>query len=262
MFLIKDIKKQLEQFSCAKGKIVTIHTSLKAIGKTEGNAEALLETLIEYFTDEGGLFCVPTHTWNSNVFDMNTAESCTGVLSKLAAAHPDGVRTLHPTHSMAVFGEKNKVNEFVKDEETVNSPTHPKGCYGKIYDAGGYVLLVGVGHEKNTYIHCVEEMLKVPNRITDSMVERTIIYKDGTSHKRHIRWFDTKEISDVSVYFGKFEPAFRYHGCITDGFIGNAPAQLCDAKKMKDVIELVYQKSNGKEFLNNHIPLDEKLYKQ
>lgn len=255
-----DIIKQLEKFSVAKGKIVTVHTSLKAVGEIDGGGETLLCALIEYFTQDGGLFCVPTHTWNSNVYDLRKAESCLGVLPRLAAAHPDGVRTLHPTHSMTVFGEKAKAESFVKDEETADTPTNPKGCYGKIFEDDGYVLLIGVGHDKNTYIHCVEEMLDVPDRLTPYKVERTIIHKDGREEKRFLYWFDNK-LPDVSVKFPKFEDAFRHHGCIIDGFIGNAPAQLCNARKMKEVIELIYKNNNGGELLDNTLPLDEKLYK-
>lgn len=255
-----DIIKQLEKFSVAKGRIVTVHTSLKAVGEIDGGGETLLSALIEYFTQDGGLFCVPTHTWNSNVYDLRKAQSCIGVLPRLAAAHPDALRTLHPTHSMAVFGDKAVAEAFVKDEETVDTPANPKGCYGKIYENDGYVLLIGVGHNKNTYLHCVEEMLNVPDRLTDYKVERNIIHKDGREERRFLYWFDEK-IPDVSVEFPKFEPAFRYHGCIIDGFIGNAPVQVCTAQKMKEVIELIYKNNNFGELLDNNLPIDEKLYK-
>ena len=75
-----------------------------------------------------------------------------------------------------------------------------------------------------------------------------------------IGWFDEKKIPDVSVNFGKFEPAFRYHGCITDGFIGKAKVQLCSATKMKEVMELIYNRSAGKELLADQKPLEKKLY--
>ncbi len=256
-----DILEQLEKFDIAKGKIVTVHTSLKAIGEIDGGGETLLSVLIEYFTQDGGVLCIPTHTWDSTVYDRRKAESCIGVLPRIAAGHPDGVRTIHPTHSMAVFGEKKKVMDFVKDEGVVDTPTNPRGCYGKIYDKDGYVLLIGVGHDKNTFLHCVEEMLDVPKRLTKEMVERTLIHKDGREEQRFLHWFDMDEIPDVSVNFGKFEPAFRYHRCIVDGQIGNAKVQLCSARKMKDVVELIYKNNNGKELLDNNLPIDEKLYK-
>jgi len=254
------IMLQLKSFSKAKGKIVTVHTSLKAVGEIEGDGETLLNALIEYFTENGGLLCVPTHTWNSDVYDRRKAESCIGVLPRLAAAHPDGLRTLHPTHSMAVFGDREKALEFVKDDAVADTPANPIGCYGKIFENDGYVLLIGVGQDKNTYLHCVEEMLDTPNRLTDYKVERTIIHKDGSEEKRYLYWFDDK-LSDVSQKFPKFEAPFRHFNCIEDGVIGNAPVQLCNARKMKEVIELIYKNNNFAELLDNDLPVKESLYK-
>jgi len=261
MFTAESITEQLKNFNVPKGKIVTVHTSLKKVGEIEGGAETLLSALINCFATDGGLLSVPTHTWNSDIYDMNKAESCIGALPRVAAGHPDGIRTLHPTHSMKVFGEKKRVEEFTEDEAFADSPTPPGGCYGKIYREGGYVLLIGVGHDKNTYIHCVEEMLSVKNRLTDDKVEKRIILKDGSIQKRFLHWFDTRQIRDVSKFFGKFEPAFRHHECIVDGFVGNAPSQMCDAVKMKNVIELIYKNSGGKELLSDDTKLDESLYK-
>ncbi len=257
----EDIIKQLEPFQTAKGRPVLVHTSLKTVGAIEGGAEVFLSALRKYFTQDGGLLCIPTHTWDRTVLDLHQSETCVGILSNIAAGHPDGVRSMHPTHSMMVFGDSKRAVEFVHNEISVDTPTSPEGCYGNIYREGGYVLLIGVGHEKNTFIHCVEEMLRVPNRLTEDKVERTILHKDGRVEKRYLQWFDEEKIPDVSVNFGKFEPAFRHHGCITDGLIGNAKVQLCSAQKMKEVIELVYKNSEGKELLADNQPLDERLYK-
>ena len=253
------LSAQLEKFRHIKGKIVTVHTSLKAVGEIEGGGETLLSVLIDFFTQDGGLLCVPTHTWDSLVYDRREAKSCIGVLPCLAAAHPDAVRTLHPTHSMAVFGEKEKAERFAEFENITDTPANPRGCYGKIFDEDGYVLLIGVGQDKNTYLHCVEECLNTPDRLTDYKVERKIIHKDGTEETRRLYWFDGK-IPDVSVYFPKFEAPFRHYGCIEDGYIGNAKVQMCSARKMYAVIERIYKNNSFGELLDNDMPVDKKLY--
>lgn len=250
---------QLENFRHIRGKIVTVHTSLKAVGEIEGGGETLLSALIDFFTQDGGLLCVPTHTWDVDVYDRREAYSCIGVLPRLAAAHPDSVRTLHPTHSMAVFGDREKTEEFINMEKTSDTPANPLGCYGKLFAEDGYVLLIGVGQEKNTYLHCVEEMLNTPNRLTDYKVEKTIIHKDGTEEKRFLYWFDDK-IPDVSVNFPKFEEPFRHYGCIEDGYIGNAKVQMCRARKMYEVIAKIYKNNAFGELLDNDLPIPQKLY--
>ncbi len=251
---------QLENFRHIKGKVVMVHTSLKAVGEIEGGGETLLAVLIEFFTQNGGLLCVPTHTWgNDDVYDLRTSYSCIGVLPRIAAGHPDAVRTMHPTHSMAVFGDKVKAEQFVSGEADVDTPANPNGCYGKLFAEDGYILLIGVGQDKNTYLHCVEEMLDTPNRLTDYKVEKTIIHKDGTEEKRFLYWFNGI-IPDVSEYFPKFEKPFRYYGCIEDGYIGNAKVQMCSARKMYAVIEKIYKNNCFGELLDNHSPIDERLY--
>ena len=66
---------------------------------------------------------------------------------------------------------------------------------------------------------------------------------------------------DVSQFFPKYEPAFRYHGAITDGFIGNAKTQLCSVNVMKKVMALVANNSGGIELLIDDKPLKECWYK-
>lgn len=261
MITRQEILAQLQTFKAFQGKAVMVHTSLKAIGNIEGGGETLLSALIEFFTEKDGLLCIPTHTWDGTVYDMRKAESCTGVLSCLAAAHPQATRTTHPTHSVAVFGCESRVAAFISGEEKAVTPASPEGCLGKLCDEDGYVLLIGVGHNKNTFLHCVEEMLKVPNRLAKETKAHVVIHPDGRTETKNIYCFDEENFCDASVFFGKFEPAFRHHGCIIDGHIGNASVQLCKSRKMKEVVEMIYQNNNWKELLDNDRPLDEMLYK-
>ncbi len=253
-----EILKQLNKFDGC-GRPVIVHTSLRAIGKIEGGADTLLDSLIEHFTKNDGILCVPTHTWDKLVLDLNKKETCLGVLPKVALDKCGGTRSLHPTHSMVVFGRDERVKEFVKNEAFSNSPTSPDGCYGNIFKECGYILLIGVGQEKNTCIHCVDEMLDIPNRLTDEGIYASVIDENGIETKRHLRWFDSV-IDDVSVNFGKFETPFRYFNAILDGVLGNANMQFCSSVKIKEVLTLIYKNSEGEELLADNNPLDKNLY--
>ena len=260
------IKKQLSNFKVPKGSVILLHSSLKAIGETEGRGEGLLEILIEYFTNDGGLLCIPTHTWayvgdeSKITLDLINPATCIGTLPNIAAKRKDAIRTLHPTHSMAIFGDKMLAEKFASGESAFDTPANPNGCYGKIFDKNGYILLVGVAHNRNTYLHSVEEMLNVKNRISKEAKTVTVRYLDGKIDSREIYPHKAEGIGDVSLRYVKYEPAFRYHGAIVDGCIGNANAQLCSARKMKEVMELIYNRSGGEELFLNDVPLDEKLY--
>ncbi|MBQ2881922.1 MAG: AAC(3) family N-acetyltransferase [Clostridia bacterium] len=267
MFTKEQIHNQLKEMNAPQNKIVLAHSSLKAVGEVEGRGEGLLEALIEYFTADGGLFCVPTHTWaylldeNRFSLDMLSNETCIGTLPNIAAGHPKAHRSAHPTHSIAVFGNDDLAEELIKEEQYCNSPASPKSAHGKIYDRDGYILLIGVGHNRNTYIHCVEEILNVPNRLSPHEVPTKIRLKSGEIYRGKTHYHLAEGIRDVSAHYPKYEPAFRHYNCITDGFVGNAKTQLVSARKIKDIIELIHQRSGDTDVLIDDKPLDEALYK-
>ena len=267
----ESILSDLARMNAPRDKVVLVHTSLRAVGGIEGRGEAFLEALIEYFTADGGLLLIPTHTWASLgetdiTLDMSSDKTCIGTLPSLAAVHPMAHRSLHPTHSMSVFdgktmsGEPGPAEDYIAGEIMVDTSTSPKGCYGRVYDMGGKILLIGVGHNRNTYIHSVEERLDVPNRLSVNYVPTKIRLKSGDVIERPIRHHHAEGIRDVSARYPKYEPAFRLHGAVEDGKIGSAAVQLCDARKMAEVVELVRVRSGGIELMGDEEPLDPKFY--
>ncbi len=264
LYTKNDIHAQLSNMGVPRDSVVLMHSSLRAVGDVEGGAEGLLDALVEYVTRDGGLFCVPTHTWamldDEITLDMTSCKTCLGAFSTVALRDGRGIRSFSPTHSMVVFGDRKKADEFIADEPFVTSATSPDSCYGKLYEMGGKVLLVGVGHNRNTYIHSVEEMLGLANRMEEAPNKTVTKLPSGELVKRDILLFKTDYIDDVSLRFVKYETPFRYHGCIVDGFIGNAPTQLCDAEKMKKTIELIYKNSGGIDVLSDEKPIPQKYY--
>ncbi len=245
----EEIKEQLAKMKIPQDKVVLVHSALRLVGFVEGGAQGLLDAMIDYCTAEGGLLCIPTHTWmnlkKDITLDVTDSETSLGAFSTVAILDKRGIRSKNPTHSMVVFGDRDRAEEFVKDELDIDSGTHPNSCYGKIYRDCGFILLVGVAHNRNTYLHCVEEMIGMENRLAKEPNSVVVKTERGEIIKGKIRPHKTDFTSDVSLRFVKYETAFRYHGAIVDGFVGNAPTQLCDARIMKDVMELIYNRSNG-----------------
>jgi aminoglycoside 3-N-acetyltransferase len=265
MFTKKQLFSQLEEMNAPRTSVVMVHSSLKAVGETEDRGEGLLDVLIDYFTSLGGLLCFPTHTWayigKSPVLDMTVPRTCVGKLTELAAAHKDSLRSLHPTHSVAVFGERKRAEEYIYYDSIACTPAHPNGSFGKLFAENGYVFLVGVGHNKNTYIHSVEEMLDVENRLTENKVALDVILPDGSKVTRYSHCHHAQDIGDVSSHYPNYEPAFRHFGHIKDGFLGNAKTQLCSAVGMKETVELIRKNSGGIELLADDTPINEIYYK-
>lgn len=265
MFRKEDLFEQLRAMHAPQSSIVLMHASFRTVGTVEGGAEGFLDALIEYFTAKGGLFLVAAHTWNNLgkdkiTLDMLTPESNTGVLSVLAAKRKGGVRSENPCHSVVVFGDRARAEALVECDKFIETPIAPNSVYGKLFQEKGYVLLVGVSQAKNTYLHTVDEILNIPDRMSDTPIITTVRRLNGEIVKRPLRLFDCSTTDDISERFPKYDTAFRYHRAITDGWLGNAPVQLCDAVKMKEVVELIFSRSEGKDPLGNERPLPPKWY--
>lgn len=264
MYTKQDIFEQLRAMRAPQDRVVLMHSSLRAIGKVEGGAETLLDALVEYFTAKGGLFCVPTHTWDNlgkdcPTLDLTKSESNLGAFTCIAAADPRALRTENPTHSMAIFGDRARAEAFAEGEIDVVQPTAADSCYGKLYDEDGFVLLAGVSHASNTYLHAVAEILSLPDRRAKAKTPVTVRKKSGETVAREMWMFDEK-YGDISHRFPQYETAFRYHRHIADGFLGDAPTQLCSARGMLDVVKTIFASANGADPLADEHPIAPVLY--
>lgn len=265
MFTKEQIFAQLRATGAPQDGIVLMHSSFRTVGEVEGGAQGFLDTLIEYFTAQGGLFLVAAHTWNNLgkdriTLDLQNPESNTGVLSLLAAKHPAGVRSENPCHSVVIFGDRKRAEQLAERDKYIDTPIAPNSVYGELYRQKGYVLLVGVSQAKNTYLHTVDEMLNIPDRMDDTPMITTVRRLNGEILERPLRLFKCSTTDDISERFPKYDTAFRYHRAITDGWLGDAPVQLCDAVKMKEVVELIFSRSEGKDPLGDERPIPPKWY--
>lgn len=232
----QELREQLAGMGLLPTDTVLIHSSMKAIGQVEGGADTVLDAWMEYFSE--GLLLLPTHTWRQmsetcNVYDPASAESCVGLLTNLFRKREGVVRSLHPTHSVAAWGRT--AADYIAGEENCNTPCTPGGCYDRLRAVRGKILLVGVGHERNTFIHSVEEVLNVPNRLTDRPTLFYVAMPDGTRKRVYMRRHYNAMQPHISEDFVKLEQAFYERGAAKRAAFGDAACILCDAAKVFEV---------------------------
>lgn len=269
----QQLKDQLKSMGLKGDETILIHSSMKSIGEVDGGADTVLDAWMEYFKD--GLLLLPTHTWktvnaDNPVYNPQTTPSCVGLLTNMFMKREGVIRSIHPTHSMAGYGKN--AAEYLAGEEYNNTPCTPGGCYDRLKDAGGKVLLVGVGHERNTYIHSVEEVLNVPNRLSDMPMELVIeLLKEDKDNKNkklphynradgwkkcidsnggydnnnklcrkvYVRKHYNAQQPHISEDFVKLNQIFLDSGVVKKVKFGDADSLLCDAKGMFNVVRQV-----------------------
>lgn len=238
----EEIKSQIARMGINKNDTVVIHTSLKKVGEIYGGADTLIDAFCEYLSD--GLFLVPTHTWatvgpQNPVFDVRNTLPCIGALPRAAAAREDGVRSLHPSHSIWAYGKN--AAQYVEGEENVVTPTPPDGCWGKLAKHNAKILLIGVRNDKNTFIHTIDEEINLPDRVSEGFYTSTLIDKNGKEIKGEMHEVFCSRSPDVSVHFTNFEDALTYTGAQHFGTLGNAEVRIVDAALCRKTILRIYE---------------------
>lgn len=225
-----DLLQDLADMGLTGQETILIHSSMKSIGPVDGGADTVLDALMEFFRP--GLLLLPTHTWRTinaanPVFDVCTSPCCVGILPELFRQRPGVVRSLHPTHSMAGYGQQ--AVSYLAGEELRNTPCTPGGCYDRLKDVGGKILLVGVTHARNTYIHSIEEVLNVPHRLADQPMKLQSVDTDGGAHTVYMRSHYNAQQPHISEDFVKLTQAYLDCGAAQNTRFGAASCILCDA---------------------------------
>ncbi len=242
---------------------VTMHAALRSVGSIDGGADGLIDAVSAYLSD--GLFIVPTHTWanvnrDNPAFDVRATVPCIGTLAKVAAFRGDGVRSLHPTHSVAVFGRG--ARDYIAGEEKSATPAPVGGALSRLYEEHGKILLVGVGHERNTYLHAVDERLDIPDRLNPETFRAQIIDQNGnTLYSPDFHSHHTAAVEEgISEYFPNYKEAFEYTGAVTYHRLGGALVYCCDARKMTDTVAMIWERSEHRDVCLVHTPVPKEYY--
>lgn len=243
----KDITEFLKDNGIRHDDKVAVHAALRSVGPIEDGADGLIEAMCSYL--DKGLLIIPTHTWDEVVrsnpyYDVRTSVPCIGTLSRVAYERNDGSRSLHPTHSVVAFGEG--AAEYVRGEEKCASPAPLGSCLSRLYEEGGKVFLIGVGHERNTYLHSVDERLGIPDRLNPDPFVITIKDYDGNEIKSPPFHAHFTAASDccVSEYYPNYKEALEYTGAVSYGKLGDALVYICDARKMTDTVKMLWERTD------------------
>ncbi len=205
---------------------VVVHASLSSLGWVEGGADAVVDAL-RATVGEGGTVVVPTFTpfvVREKPFDREETRSRTGAITETLRSRPEAVRSAHPTHSVAAIGPaatQLTANHALERSLGRDSPLH------RLARRGGKILLLGVGHERNSTIHVAEALADLPyKRGTNDVLIRDS--SDG------VRTVETAKVG-CGKGFPSLEAIADSAGILTRGTVGEANAQLVRGAEIIDV---------------------------
>ena len=197
LVLKRDILKALEAVGVQPGQTIMVHTSLSALGFVCGGAQVVIEALLEAVGKDGTLM-MPTQSWknldptagvhwqepeewwqiirdNWPAYDKAiTPTNTMGAVAEMFRRWPGALRSDHPARSVAALG---KHAEYLTQDHDLSDIFGETSPVGKLYALDGYVLLIGVGYDKNTSLHLADVRADYPGK--HMVTEHSAVLEDG-----------------------------------------------------------------------------------
>jgi aminoglycoside 3-N-acetyltransferase len=224
-----EIVSSLQHLGLRGGHHVLVHSSLSALGRVDGGAPAVVESLLDV-VGEAGTVLAPTLTGNEHIgpgttirFDVSRSASWTGRIAETVRTWPGAVRSVHPTHSVAGLGAA--AARLLDDHEDCVTPCGPGSPYARLAaDPDGVILLLGCDHESNTTLHHVEELAGSAYHLQPAPVRAVLTTGRDTQVRDYwVHRYGTPR------RFGAIEPLLVQRGLQRVGAVGDATARLVPA---------------------------------
>lgn len=227
---------------------IIVHTRFRAIGGYVcGGAEAMIIAMLNVL-GEGGTLIMPTHTTDNSdpyqwqnppvpeawwqtiretmpAFDSQTTPTRKmGILADTLRRWHGMRRSNHPQVSFTAVG---KHADFITAEHPLDDGFGDGSPLARLYDVGGHVFLLGVGHANNTALHLAEYRADFPDK--QRILQGSAVRVDG--ERQWLAFYDFDYDADD---FEQLGADFEAEHPPTLGRIGEADVRLMPMRPLVD----------------------------
>ncbi len=242
-----DIKAAFKEVGVKKGQAIMVHTSLSSLGYVCGGAQSVIEVLLESVGEEGTIM-MPTQSWknldpktgvywqepeewwdaireNIPAYDKRiTPTNTMGSVSEMFRQWSGTLRSGHPARSVAAWGH---YAGYLTENHDLSDIFGDSSPIGRLYELDGYVLLIGVGYDKNTSLHLADVRAEYPGKHT--VVESSAIRVDGQRV-----WKDYETLAVDGEDFSAIGEAFEQTGQVRHVSLGNGILSMMSQRALVD----------------------------
>ncbi|MHA1153856.1 MAG: aminoglycoside N(3)-acetyltransferase [Alphaproteobacteria bacterium] len=242
-----DLCRDLRALGLDAGAALVVHVALRQIGWVAGGAASIIHALMVVLTPAGTLvmptfserLCDPAEWYDPpapagqvaiiraemQLFDpVRTPTQNMGAVAETFRTCPGVHRSHHPMQSLAAWGRG--AEELTAGHE-LDWPLGPGSPLDRLCEMGGQVLLIGVGHNRNSTLHLAETRARHRRTIT----RRMPVARDGGG----IDWVETDDVADDNGrLFPALGAAFEATGQVRVGAIGGAETRLMSQRALVD----------------------------
>ncbi|ELZ91248.1 aminoglycoside N3-acetyltransferase [Haloferax mucosum ATCC BAA-1512] len=243
---VSSLASDLRDLGVEAGDTLIVHASLQSLGWVAGGPQAVVDALQDVLTASGTLV-MPTHTtqytdpsvwqdppvpdhWVERIGESMppfrpavTPTRGMGAIPECFRNYPGVVRSEHPLYSFAAWGS---AAEDITSDHSLDDGLGDESPLARLYDRGGDVLLLGVGHGSNTSLHLAEYRADVETERTQGTAP---LLRDG---ERVV--FEYEDIEHDTDDFGALGAEFEAEVGATQGRVAAATAMLADQPSLID----------------------------
>jgi aminoglycoside 3-N-acetyltransferase len=245
---IESLSRDLAALGVRPGAALLVHSSLSALGWVVGGAPSVIAALSRTLGPDGTLV-MPTHSsdlsdpaswvappvpaaWHDHVrthmpaFDPATTVTWNmGAIPESFRTHPGVRRSAHPRQSFAARGPQ---AEFIVEGHALDCAMGERSPLARLYDLDGWVLLLGVGHARNTSLHLSEYRARYPSK-------RNIAFGSPVTTGSGRQWLPVQDLDHNDSDFPEIGAAFeRETADVVTGPVGYATARLMRQRPLVD----------------------------
>jgi aminoglycoside 3-N-acetyltransferase len=179
MLTKKNITEAFSAMGIMPGDTLVLQSSYKGCGGVENGPDGLIDTLMDLLGTEGTLI-MPAYNFNvwteQHYFDVLETPSKVGIVSEIFRKRKDVGRTVHPIHSLSVWGKHKAEMEQLDHKSSFGNDS----VFVRLMDYNALYTTIALG-DNMPFLPChfTEALMKVPYR---RLKEFAGIYLDKNKH--------------------------------------------------------------------------------
>jgi|WetSurMetagenome_2_1015567.scaffolds.fasta_scaffold17174_2 aminoglycoside N3'-acetyltransferase len=233
-----ELLNSLRLLGLKQGMTVMVHSSVSRLGFVSGGPQTIIDALCEIVGSKGCVM-MPTFSMSGSMkeyleagetFDCLRTPSHSGLLTETFRNMPGVIRSLHPTNSVAGWGEG--VQEFIHDHHKSATPFGRETPFGRMAERDDtYILMIDT--YIRSFLHHVQERVEYPNLFIEKSIGARMVDKNGKMINMNTRVLNPiipyyvaipsqKENEPAWVYLGDFAllfPTMRDHDARHQGYL-------------------------------------------
>jgi len=234
-----DLNRALVELGVVAGDVVMVHSAFDSFLGFRGGPVDAIRTLQEVVGARGTLM-MPTipfqgtsvaYALGDPIFDAQQTVSRMGLLTEVFRRSPEVVRSIHPTHSVAVWG--NRADAIIAGHERAETPCGRSTPYEKLLAYDGKILLAGVPANTMTFCYFVAEELEPRFAIPVLTREKYAMRwrdGDGTVQVSNLRLFSLRLDHDLGPLVGELKRRRQWR----ERHVGGLRLMLLRAREVYD----------------------------